>query len=162
MFCSWEKLTRKIHYCSLTKRILGSQCIYFPMPESGMSVSSLGSRNRDSTTTKCFASNYCFSKCVVCFRIRAYLELRLKIELLSKKEFWAKASFSNFCQKCILAIFRFFRPLKVLFNFFLPNEYFFIQMDFLSVKSTFKPLKRNPKHALKKLSLSLAMDFLWI
>jgi hypothetical protein len=32
---------------------------------------------------------------------------------------------------------------------FLPNKYFFLQTSFFSVKSTFKPLKRNPKHALK-------------
>jgi hypothetical protein len=88
--------------------------------------------------------------------------LRLKIEILSKKKkksFWVKASVLSFCQKYVSAIFRLFGPLKALFNFF-TNEYFFIQMDFLSVKSTFRPFKHNPKHALKKLSLSLAVDFL--
>jgi hypothetical protein len=29
---------------------------------------------------------------------------------------------------------------------FLPNDYIFFQTGFLSIKSTFKPLKRNPKH----------------
>jgi hypothetical protein len=40
------------------------------MPELGMSVSSLGSRTRDSTTRKWFASDSCFSKWVVCLRVK--------------------------------------------------------------------------------------------
>jgi hypothetical protein len=47
-----------------------------------------------------------------------------------------------------LAIFRLFEHLKVLL-IFLSNKYFFLEMDFLSVKSTFRLLKRNPKQALK-------------
>ena len=41
-----------------------------------------------------------------------------------------------------------FGPLKMLLIFLL-NEYFFLQTGFLSVKSTFKPLKHNPKQALR-------------
>jgi hypothetical protein len=65
-----------------------------------------------------------------------------------KKSFWTKVSFLSFCQKSFLAIFRLFGPLKALL-IFLPNDYFFLQMGFLSIKSTFKPPKRNPKQALR-------------
>jgi hypothetical protein len=42
------------------------------------------------------------------------------------------------------AIFRFFRFLKAFLIFF-SKQVFFFQMDFLSVKNTFKPLKHNLK-----------------
>jgi hypothetical protein len=81
-----------------------------------------------------------------------------KIKLLSqkKKSFWGKASFLSFCQKYFLTIFRLLRPLKVLL-IFLPKDYPFFQTCFLSVKSTFKPLKHNLKQALSLLRADLAL-----
>jgi hypothetical protein len=38
--------------------------------------------------------------------------------------------------------------MKNAFNFFLLNEYFFLKIDFLSVKSTFRLIKHNLKHVL--------------
>jgi hypothetical protein len=48
-------------------------------------------------------------------------------------------------------LFEIFKPLRYLkvLLILLQNDYLFFQMDFLSVKSTFKPLKRDPKQTIK-------------
>jgi hypothetical protein len=48
-----------------------------------------------------------------------------------------------------LTIFKFFEQLKVLF---FTKQFFFFQTDFLIIKSTFTPLKRNLKQILKKVN----------
>jgi hypothetical protein len=48
----------------------------------------------------------------------------------------------------VLTIFKLFGPLKV-FLFFLLNEYFFLQINFLNSKHTFKSLKRIFKQTLR-------------
>jgi hypothetical protein len=66
---------------------------------------------------------------------------------LKKRFFFTKASFLSFFRKCVLTIFRFFGPLEVL-SIILQNEYFFLQIDFLNIKHTFRLLKLTLKHAL--------------
>ena len=69
--------------------------------------------------------------------------------LLSQKELSGKSFIFKLLPKSVfLTIFRLLRLLKVLL-IFLPNDYLFFQKGFLSVKSTFKSLKRNPKQALE-------------
>jgi hypothetical protein len=78
--------------------------------------------------------------------LRVCLGLRLR-----NRDFKSKSFLLSFCQKCVLAIFKLFRPLKaLLIFFFLLNEYFFLQTGFLSIKRTFKLLKCNLKHALNQ------------
>jgi hypothetical protein len=77
--------------------------------------------------------------------IKSMFEIALeKYNFKVKMSFWTKALFLSFCKKCILAIFRIFLSLKALL-FFLPNEYCFLQTDFLNIKSIFRPLKYNLK-----------------
>jgi hypothetical protein len=68
-------------------------------------------------------------------------------------------SFLSFSQKYVLVIYWFFELLKALL-IFLPNEYFFfLQTNFLNVKSTFRPLKRNPKWTLSSITLATVNTF---
>jgi hypothetical protein len=46
-----------------------------------------------------------------------------KVQSNNKNNFWAKTLILSFCQKYVLAIFKLFKPLKLLL-IFLPNEYF--------------------------------------
>jgi hypothetical protein len=50
--------------------------------------------------------------------------------------------------------FQAFWTLKALSIIFLTNDTFFLQIGFLSVKYTFKPLKRTLKHALSVSALA--------
>jgi hypothetical protein len=80
--------------------------------------------------------------------LKACLELHLKNRVFKlKRAFRQKLHFYAFAKR-LLAIFRFFLPLKVLL-IFLPNNYFFFsQMCFFSVKSSFCLLKCNLKQNL--------------
>jgi hypothetical protein len=57
-----------------------------------------------------------------------------------------------------VVIFRLFGPLKALL-IFLPNKYFILQINFLNIKSTFKPIKCNLKQTLNDVTYGMCVLF---